>query len=117
MKKIFALFYTVCIVLVFCSCSDTVINSDFDEIRLHKWQYTNEYGLQADISFEENKISLSIENNNEKTELNGLCLCDSESLIIIDNNTNCEYLFYYELNGDDLNLTYHSKSIKFIKSD
>ncbi len=117
MKKIFVLFYTVCVVLTLCSCSDTVINSDFDEIRLNKWQYTNDYGLHADISFEENKISLSIENNDEKTELSGLCLCDNKSLIIIDDNTNCDYLFYYELNGDNLNLRYNSEYIRFIKSD
>lgn len=114
--RIFALIFMLLSLIFLTSCGKKIIVDTPDEIVTNSWEYYGEYGLTADLSFNENMAMLTIDNEGEHCQINGLCIIDEKTLIIIDNKFKKEFLFNYELTGTSLKLDYEGESIEFSKS-
>ncbi|MBQ3969131.1 MAG: hypothetical protein II685_01450 [Clostridia bacterium] len=110
-------FAVIFICMVLCSCGQAVINSESDEIRLYSWEYAGDYGIKANLSFENDNAVLTVRSKDEYCEISGLCVFGEDSFVIIDNSLKKEYFFGYTLSGLGLELTYNENRIKFKKTE
>lgn len=116
MKKIIYTALTLLTALILCSCGKKVINSVSDELRTNTWSYTSdESGMSASISFENENAAFKIDNGNESCTISGLCITTDNSIIIVDNEVKKEYLFNYDLIGNFVIIKYNDYELQFEK--
>lgn len=116
MKKFFLVILTLITSLILCSCGKKVINSVSDELRNSTWTYeSNKSEFYASLSFEDENAAFTIDNGNESCTVSGLCVTNDDSIIIIDDEVNKEYLFNYNLIGNSVEIKYKDYNLTFEK--
>lgn len=114
--RIYVFIFLLLTLILLSGCGKRIIDDTADEVVTNSWKYNGDYGLNAELSFDENLAMLTIENEKEHCQINGLSIIDEKNLIIIDNKLKKEFLFNYELTGISLKLYYNGDCIEFSKN-
>ena len=114
MKKAVTVLIILMCFFCFSACKEK-INSASDEMRMHGWRLTGEYGLEAEIRFYDENAALTVTNHDESCVIDGLCIITDDALVIIDNELHKEYSFEYTLSGTSLTLITDGETAVFEK--
>ena len=108
-------------IVISCSamygCGKRTVNTEADEIILYSWDYIGEEEITGQLSFNENKAALVVENGDERCKVEGLCIFGNESFVIVDKTLKQEFLFNYRLSGKYLETEYNGNKIQFRKCE
>ncbi len=109
--------YKILIAAVLCvsvmtSCTQTVSNTS-DEIRMNKWSAKLKSGSSVSfkISDDFGKFQIKSKDKDACVKLSGLCVIDSDSIVIIDSKDKQSYEFSYKLHNNKLKLGYNGGEI------
>ncbi|MCH5298970.1 MAG: hypothetical protein J1E96_04315 [Ruminococcus sp.] len=105
------------IITVFCavlmtSCAQTVSNTA-DEIRMNKWSAKLKSGSSVNLSVDDDFGTFQVKSKDRdaRVKLSGLCVIDSDSIVIIDSKDKQSYRFSYKLHNNKLKLEYNGGKI------
>lgn len=105
-------FFKILIIAVFCvalmtACTQT-INNTADEIRLNKWSTGLKSGSVVSLKINDDFATFRVKSKDKyaRVKLSGLCVIDSDSIVIIDSKDKHSYKFGYKLHNNKLKLKY-----------
>ena len=105
-------FFKMLIIFVLCaalmtSCTQTVSNTA-DEIRMNKWSTWLESGSSVSLTVNDDFGTFQVKSKDKdaRVKLSGLCIIDSDSIVIIDSKDKQSYKFGYKLHNNRLKLKY-----------
>ncbi len=114
MKNFVAVLCTVLISFIFCSCSaDT--SGYITELTECDWIAENKGGARAELCFEGEKATLTLESGDLKKEISGKYVADEKSFIIFVPELSYNYKFDYTPSCSTLEVTYNNMTIDFKK--
>lgn len=112
--RLIYLSFSVLIILTLCSCGKTKINSAEDEIKLYNWSYS-ESDIEASLAFDGNTAVLELESSGETCRISGICVFTDSSFVISDDEISENFLFGYNLRGNNLEIIYSDSTLCFKK--
>ena len=101
-------FFTAFILIIIMSSCTQIIKNTADEIRLNKWKAKLKSGSIVTLKFKEDSADFNISSKDKKSDVKlcGLCVIDSENIMIFDDNDNQNYVFSYKVKDNKLVLNY-----------
>lgn len=112
MKKFVAVLIFFSSIILLCSCSaDT--SGYRTELETKKWISEAEGGARAELSFDENKAELIMENGDLKRKISGSYIIDDKSFVIFVPEISYNYKFGYNTSCNAMELDYNGAKIKF----
>lgn len=107
MKSVKIMILSVLCAVVMTSCTQTVSNTA-DEIRMNKWSAKLKSGSSVSLSIDDDLGTFQVKSKDKdaRVKLSGLCVIDSESIVIIDSKDKQSYKFGYKLHNNKLKLKY-----------
>lgn len=112
MRRIFIL--VLCIFMTFCTGCSRIVASSADELTLGTWKHENENKMSASLEFNEEKAKLTITSSGDEAHtIEGTYSVDSENIYITDTSKCKTYTFSYEVYADRVYLGYMGNTIKF----
>lgn len=112
MKKsvVISAFLIFFVMIFLCSCT-TDTSGYMYELTSQKWGAELTGGSEVALEFSSDIASLTIKSFNETAEISGKYVADNECFIIFDDDLSQAYTFYYEIRGENLDLTYDKSTI------
>ena len=94
-----------------CGCGQRVMRCTADEVKNASWECRNENSSFALLVFDGDYAVMTLESGDEKTVIEGLCVADDNTLIILDDIN--KYSFEYVVAGKTLTLKTNDKEAVF----
>ena len=112
------MFISVVSSVILSSCAPVVSNVS-DEIRLNSWSAELKNGSAVTLSFAGDDADFKISGSDKErcSELKGLCVIDSDELMIYNNSDGEPYIFKYTLKDGSLVLKYDGGKMKLTKNN
>ena len=112
MKFIKILIISVLCAALMTSCAQTVSNTA-DEIRMNKWSAKLKSGSRVSLSIDDDfgTFRVNSKDKDARVKLSGLCVIDSDSIVLIDSKDKQSYKFSYKLHNNKLKLGYNGGKI------
>lgn len=105
MKKFFMFFILMIFVFVMTSCMSDTSGCKY-ELTASSWSAEQKGGSSVSLSFDDENAYLTAKSGNDEVNIDGKYAADSESFVIFNTAYPENFRFYYELNGENLSLTY-----------
>ena len=102
--------------MMLCSCTQPAINSKSDELRINSWSGSGEYSTKVFLSFDGTRARFNVQSmGGAKTSFYGDCIVDDEKIRLTDSRLKKSFVFSYDIEGDNMTLTYNGGTIKLHK--
>ncbi len=118
MKKLRLIPVMLVLAALFSSCT-TVITNTADEIRSGRWEAKLSGGSSVSLSFSGDDGVFEISSDDEYAclKISGLCVMDTDGMILCDSADSEIYKFGYKLKNNRLRLTYDGSSITLTRKN
>lgn len=109
MKRVFksfcVFFALIIVVFITTSCMNDTSGCKY-ELTSVSWSTEQNGGSCVSLSFDDENAYLTAKSGNDEISINGKYALDDESFVIFNTAYPENLRFYYELNGENLSLTY-----------
>jgi len=104
-------------VLCLCACTQRIITGTADELAMYDWHCENDFGISADLHFNDDDTASFIiyENGKASLQISGLYKIDDTSLTIMPEDTFFDLNLDYKLYDDECVFTYDNYELAFKK--
>ena len=104
-KSFCAFFYLLTVAFFLTSCMSDTSGCKY-ELTSSSWSSVQKGGSYVSLSFEDENAYVTAKSGDDEISINGKYAADNESFVIFNTAYSENFRFYYELNGENLNLTY-----------
>ncbi len=118
MNKIICILLSIAMIIM-CGCSKKqIVTNESDEFTMYSWHYEGDYGLSADLSFDDDNATFIVYDNGKKSlELNGIYSITEKQITITDTAMSYSISFDYELDGSTCKVSYGDNTITMSRID
>ena len=109
-KSIFAIVVMLLILITYTSCTTDTTGCVFELTSSH-WSTEQKGGSYIILDFDEQKAYLTAKSSDDEIKISGRYVIDDNSFVIFNDYYSESFKFYYEVNGENLSLSYGEGAI------
>lgn len=113
-KKLSVIFLLLSVILSLTACMTDTSGCKY-ELLSSSWSAVQKGGSEISLMFDDENAYLTAKSGNDEIKINGKYVSDDTSFIIFNTAYPENYRFFYELNGENLSLTYCGDTIVLVR--